>query len=203
MLLRGLSDALAQQPNFTVAGQASTGAMALKLARELNPDLAVMDVHLPDMNGIEAARQMLLLLPSLKIIIFSSDPSRPLVDQALQGGACGYLLKSSDLGELVRAIGLVMEGRLYLSPEVSDGILEDYRSGLAEKKEASKPRLSERERQLLRLIAEGRRNKEIAESLLVTVNSVETYRYRLMKKLGCSSTAALIRYAIRDGIAEP
>ncbi len=203
MLLRGLSQALAQQPNFTVAGQAPTGAVALKLARELNPDLVVLDVHLPDMSGIEATRQMLLALPAVKIIIFSSDPARPLVDQALQAGACGYLLKSSELGELVRAIDLVMQGRLYLSPEVSNGILDDYRASLVEKTEASKPSLSQRERQLLRLIAEGRRNKEIAESLMVTVSSVETYRYRLMKKLGCSSTAALIRYAIRDGIAEP
>ena len=106
------------------------------------------------------------------------------------------------MGELMRAVELVMEGRLYLSPEVSAGILEDYRKSLVEAPSPSKPLLSEREKELLRLIAEGRRNKEIAESLAVTVNSVETYRTRLMKKLGCANTAELVRYAIRGGIVQ-
>jgi DNA-binding NarL/FixJ family response regulator len=202
MLLRGLCDALAQQPNLTLAGQAQTGTLALKLARELSPDLVVMDIHLPDMNGLDAARQILSVMPAVKIIIFSGDTARPLVNEALQAGVCGYLSKSSDLGELMRAIDLVMEGKLYLSPEVSVGILEDYRKSLVGGTESSKPLLSEREKQLLRLIAEGRRNKEIAEGLTVTVNSVETYRSRLMKKLCCTSTAELVRYAIRDGIVQ-
>ncbi len=203
LLLRGLSEALAQKPNLTVVGQALTGTLALQLARELTPDLVVMDIHLPDMNGLEAARQMLRALAAIKIVIFSSDAARPLVDEALQAGACGYLSKSSDVDELLHAIDLVMEGRLYLSAEVSASILEDYRKSLLEKPEPSKPVLSEREKHLLRLVAEGRRNKDMAESLAVTLNSVETYRSRLMKKLGCPSTADLVRYAIREGIVQP
>jgi DNA-binding NarL/FixJ family response regulator len=202
LLLRGLGQALTQQPDFILAGQARTGAMALELARELNPDLMVMDIHLPDINGIEATRQVLKVLPAIKIVIFSCDPARSLADQALQAGARAYVLKSNDLEELVRAINLVMEGRLYLSPELNSDILEDYRESLLERAKPSKPFLSQREKQLLRLVAEGRRNKEIAEALKMNVHSVETYRSRLMKKLGCSSTAALTRYAIREGIAQ-
>jgi DNA-binding NarL/FixJ family response regulator len=202
LLLGGLSAAMAQQPNLTVVGQAPTGALAMKLARELTPDLVVMDVHLPDMDGIQAARQMLSAVPAIKIVIFSGDATRALVDDALLAGACGYLLKSSDFGELMRAIDLVMEGRLYLSPDVSAGILEDYRKRLVEGP-GPKPSLTEREKQLLRLIAEGRRNKEIASQLGITTKSVETYRSRLMKKLGYASAAELVRYAVREGIAAP
>ena len=203
VLLRALGEALTRQANLTLAGQAPTGTLAVKLARELTPDLVVMDVHLPDMNGLEATRQMLKALPALKIVIYSSDAARPLVDEALQAGACGYLSKTSDVDELLHAIDLVMEGRLYLSSEVSASILEDYRNSLLQKQEPSKPVLSEREKHLLRLVAEGRRNKDMAESLAVTLNSVETYRSRLMKKLGCPNTADLVRYAIREGIVQP
>jgi two-component system nitrate/nitrite response regulator NarL len=203
MMLLGLSQTVAQQPNLTLVGQAPTGALALKLARELTPDIVVMDVHLPDMDGIEAARQMLSALPATKIIMLSGDATRVRVGEALEAGACGYLSKSSDFAELVRAIDLVMEGRLYLGSEVSAGILEDYRKSVVQGPEPSKPLLTERDKQFLRLIAEGRRNRGMAESLAVTINSVETYRSRLMKKLGCASTAEMVRYAIRHGIVQP
>jgi DNA-binding NarL/FixJ family response regulator len=201
LLLRGLCQAVAQQPNLILVGEASTGAMALKLAQELTPDLVVMDLHLPDMNGIEATRQILRAQPAIKIVIFSSDTARPMVDAALQAGVCGYLSKSSALEELMRAMALVMEGKLYLSPDVSAGILADYKKTLVDGPEPSKPILSERERQLLRLVAAGRRNKEIADQMAISAKSVETYRSRLMKKLGCSGSAELVRYAIREGIA--
>jgi DNA-binding NarL/FixJ family response regulator len=202
MLLRGLREAVTQQPNLTFVGEATTGAMALKLAQELSPDLVLMDIHLPDMDGIEATRQMLHALPAIKIIVFSGEAARPFVDAALQAGACGFLSKTSSLQEFLQAIDAVMAGKLYLSPEASTGILEDYRKSLISEPGPSKPFLSEREKQLLRLVAAGRRNKEIAEQMAVSAKSVETYRSRLMKKLGCSSPAELVRYAIREGIAE-
>jgi len=201
MLRRGLREAVARQPHLTVVGEASTGALALTLARELTPDLVVMDIHLPDIDGIEVTRQMLKATPALKIVIFSAETSRPYVDQALQSGASGYLSKTRPVEEWILAIDLVMEGKPYLSPDVNAGILEDYRKSLVEGREPSKPLLSEREKQLLRLVAEGRRNKEIAARLAVSAKSVETYRSRLMKRLGCSSPAELVRYAIREGIA--
>jgi DNA-binding NarL/FixJ family response regulator len=201
MLLHGLREALIRQPNLTLLGEASTGAMALKLLRELTPDLVVMDVHLPDASGISTARQMLEFQPSVKIIIFTGDGSRSLVDDALQAGVCGYILKGSVMEVVIQAIDVVMAGKLYLSPEVSAGLLEDHRKSLQEESKPTKPILTERERHLLRLIAEGHRNKEIATSMKLSPNSIETYRARLMKKTLCRSTAEVVRYAIREGIA--
>ena len=203
MLRSGLRQAMSQQTDFTLAGEASTGAEGLKLAKELELDLVVLDIHLPDMNGIEVARQILAIRPSVKIVIFSSDIVRTVVDEALQAGACGYVSKSSALEELVLAVDSVMAGRLYLSKDVSAGVLEEYRKNLAGNPEPVGMELSEREKKLLRLVAEGRRNKEIATQLGVTPKAIEANRSRLMKKLGVSSSAELVRYAVRQGIAEP
>lgn len=200
MLRSGLRQTLSQQDNLELVGEASTGSSALKLARELKPDLILMDVHMPEMDGIEASRQILSELPATKIIIFSSDAARALVDEALQVGVCGYLPKEGAVEELLHAIGLVMAGKLYLSPEVSGDILTDYRKSLQGEGE---PSLSDREKHLLRLVAEGRRNKEISAELNLGIKSIEAYRARLMKKLGCSSSAELVRYAVREGIAKP
>ena len=131
MLRRGLCEAVTQFPNFTLVGETSSGVEALKLVASLAPDLIVMDIHLPDMSGIEVSRQILAAHPSIKVIIFSSDPARGLVDDALQAGVCGYVLKSGVIEELVQAIQLVMQGKLYLSPELNTGILEEYRKNLA------------------------------------------------------------------------
>jgi len=203
MLRHGLRQAMAQQPPLSLVGEASTGELAVKLALELKPDVIVMDIHLPDMNGLQATRRILGDLPATKIIIFSSDAARSLVDEALRAGACGYVSKTGAVEELLRAIDLVMAGKLYLSPDVSAGILENYRKGLADGQAPTKPFLSEREKQVLRLVADGRRNKEIASELNIGIKSVETYRSRLTKKLGYSSQAELVRYAVREGIAEP
>jgi DNA-binding NarL/FixJ family response regulator len=201
MIRHGLSDVVKQRPNLTWVGEAPTGAAGLALARELSPDLAVMDIHLPDMSGLEATRQMFTFLPLIKVLIFSGETGREFVDESLLAGAHGYLSKSSAPEELVQAIDAVMAGRLYLSPQVSDGILEDYRQKLVTGSEPEKPVLSERERHVLQLVAEGRRNKEIADALTLSTKSVEALRYRIMKKLKCSSAAELVRYAVRAGIA--
>ncbi len=203
MMRSGLRQAMAHRPDLVVAGEASTGASALQAAVELVPDLIVMDVHLPDMTGIEVTRKILAVLPSVKVVVFSGDPARTLVDEALQAGACAYILKQGAAEQLIQAIDLVMAGKLYLSPEVNAGILEDYRKALTAETPPSKPLLSERDKQLLRLIAEGQRNKEIATQLSLSTKSVEVYRSRLMKKLNCSSPAELVRYAIREGIVVP
>lgn len=200
LLCSGLRQAISQRPDFEVVGQASTGASALESVTQLSPDLIVIDVHLPDINGLDLISRLLQVLPSAKVIVFSGDATRSLIDQALHAGACGYVWKQTSADELIRAIGIVATGKLYLSPEISGGILEDYRTRLSHDAEPEKPFLSERDKMLLRLVTEGRRNKEIAEELEVSTKAVEAYRSRLMKKLGCSSPAELVRFAIREGI---
>jgi len=196
----GLRQAISRLPGFTVVGEASTVAAAVHLGVEHAPDLVVMDVHLPDGSGLAATKQILAALPATKVIMLSSDPNRRLVDEALQTGACGYIWKQGVAAELIQAIEMVMAGRLYLSPELSTAILEDYRLGLSPGATSAKPRLSARDIQLLKLVAEGHRNKEIAVQMELTPKSVEAYRSRLMKKLECHSPAELVRFAIREGI---
>ena len=203
MLRSGLRQALSQPPEFTVVGEASTASGALQLAKELEPDLVLMDVHLPGTSGIEASKQILELRPETKIIIFSSDAAKPLVDEALEIGVCGYLPKSGSVEELVQAIEAVMLGKLYISPEVSSEVLSSYRSQLRGELLSTSSALTEREKHLLRLVAEGRRNKEISSELNLSIKSIEAYRSRLMKQLGCASSAEMVRYAVREGIAKP
>lgn len=202
-LRSGLSLAISRQSNFIIVGEASTGGAALEQARERTPDLIIMDVHLPDMSGLEATRRVLGVLPCAKVMMLSADDSRSSVDAALEAGACAYICKQSSPEELIQAIEIVLSGKLYLSPKVSAAILEDYRKQLVDEPATTKPALSDREKQLLQLVSKGCRNKEIAEHLKVSAKSVETYRGRLMKKLLCSSTAELVRYAIREGIVTP
>jgi len=200
MLRRGLRESFSRQPNLTVVGEAWTGAMAIQLAEELKPDIVLMDVGLPDIDGIEASRQILDHHPEIKIVIFSSDVSRPLVDEALQAGVSGYLSKTSSVAEMMLAVEAITAGKVYLSSDVSADILRDYQKGLLGDKEGTKPLLSDRDKLLLRLIAEGQRNKEISSELDIGVKAVEAYRARLMKRLGCSSSAEMIRYAVREGL---
>jgi DNA-binding NarL/FixJ family response regulator len=203
LLSHGLRKVLEQHLDLSVVGEAATGAAAVDAAIALKPDLVIMDVHLPDTTGVDVTRRLLETLPHVRVVIFSGDASRSLVDAALQAGAAGYILKRSVVEELVLAIGLVCQGSLYLSPEIREGILEDYRRSLAGEGEPPKPSLSERDRQLLQRIALGKRTKEIAQELGLSAHSVETFRARLMKKVGCRSVAELVRFAIREGIAEP
>ncbi len=199
MLRGGLRETLARRPGFTIVGEASTGADAVGKARVLKPEIILMDVYMPDMNGVEASRQILEECPETKIIIVSSDTGRSLVDEALKIGVCGYIAKTGSVEEVMLAIESVLAGKLYLSPDVSGGILGDYKRSLSGL-EPPKPLLSTRDIHLLRLIAEGHRNKEISAEMNVSVKSVEAYRSRLMKKLACASSAELVRYAVREGI---
>ena len=200
MLRRGMSQAMAEQPHLALVSEISNASEAVRLAEELKPDLIVMDLHLPDLNGIEATRKILNVQPAIKIIIFSSSATRSEVDNALQAGASGYVIKSGEVADLFHAIDRVMAGKLYLSPEVAQAVLEHYRNNLREEFEQSRPLLSKREKHLLQFVAEGRRNKEIAAQFAISIKTVEASRSRLMKKLGCSSSAELVRYAIREGI---
>jgi DNA-binding NarL/FixJ family response regulator len=203
MLRQGLRQLLAAEPGLLVVGEAFDCRSAREQVRALSPDLVLMDVHLPDEGGVEITRQIVAEFPAIKVIALSSGSVLEPVLQALRAGASGYLVKENGADELFRAIHTVMDHRLYLSPEVSSAVILKYlESPGREETEPAGAVLSERERMLLRLVADGNRNKEIAAALAVTVKSVETYRLRLQKKLGCAGTAELVRYAIREGIAQ-
>lgn len=198
----GLRALIEQMPHFKVVGEASTAAQAFTLVSSTRPDVVVMDIHLPDGNGIAVSRHLLKENPDIRILALSSDPSAALVHEAMLAGIGGYLLKENTTDELVRAIQAVLARKVYLCPEVSTAIMDNYRQhyGAAPSPAPTKPTLSDREIAMLRYIAEGLRNKEIAEQLGLTVKSAETYRQRLMQKLQLDSTAALTRYAIREGV---
>ena len=200
LLRDGLRALLARHHEFRVTGEAGDGASALRAVRSQPFDIVLLDVHLPDMNGIEVARRILAVFPEIKVIVLSSDHSHDCVHEALLAGVSGYILKDNATDDLLRALHTVVAGQLYLCPEVSTDIVASYRSGLLPNVAPPQPLLSERELQVLKLLADGLRTKEIADNLGIGAKSVETYRARLMEKLKLGSVAELTRYAIREGL---
>jgi len=190
---------LEQQLKLVVAAEAKTGAEALEHVEREAFDLILMDIHLPDANGIDISRRVLERRRDARIIVLSSDADPLRVDDALLAGVMGYVLKVNAADELQRAITSVAEGTRYLSPEANAALLAGYRR-LREAPVAAVP-LSPREREVVRLIASGQRMKEIAAALGIGVKSAETYRRRVMQKLGLFSVAELTRYAVREGLA--
>jgi len=166
------------------------------------PDLVIMDLHMPNTDGVAATREILRLLRGVKVIIFSADADQLQVDKALRAGACGYVLKSGPVDELLKAIDAVLQGRMYVSPDLTAGILQGYRESLSQGGKTGELSLSEKEKQLLRLLAAGKRSKEMADLLNLSPSSVETYRLRIKKKLGVQSTAELVHYAIANKIVD-
>jgi two-component system, NarL family, response regulator LiaR len=201
VLRQGLRWILEAQPDLAVVGEAASGHEAVQVVKQFTPDLVIMDVHMPDLNGLEVSRLILTEHPELKIIIFSAEADQATIEQALQLGVCGYLLKFGGSEEVIRAIHQVKVGRLYLCPELASEVFSDYKRRLTCDPAVRKLTVSDRERQFLRLLAEGLQNKEIAVRLNVSAKSVEKTRYRLMNKLGYHSVAELTRYAVREGIA--
>jgi DNA-binding NarL/FixJ family response regulator len=196
----GVRQRLELRPDFTVVGECGSAAETLRRASELAPDVIILDLHLPDGSGIDLAGRLRDLAPAVKIVVFSGDADPDLVTAALRAGARGYVLKQVFLDDLIRAIDSVAAGKIYVCPEASAGILAGYGEPAGAEAGPPKPELSDRERQMVRLVAEGRRNKEVAAELGLSGKSVEAQRARLMKKLNCSSIAELVRYAIREGI---
>lgn len=199
MMLRGMRLILAQAyANNSAVAEASTAGAAWEKTLEFKPDLILMDIHLPDGDGIELSRRILKDFPRTKIIILSAESRLSLINEALKTGIMGYLLKENAPDELIKAIAAVTTGQNYLCSEANALVLDDYKKQL--KDAPLKPALSGREFEVLRMIAEGLRMKEIADRLRVGVKTAETYRRRLLKKLGCAGTAELVRYALREGI---
>jgi DNA-binding NarL/FixJ family response regulator len=197
----GIRALLQAAPNLSVIGEASNGRDAVEQIGELRPDLVLMDVAMPELNGIDAARQVHNALPSARIIMLSMHEDRQYVFESLKAGAMGYVLKSAAFQDLIGAIETVMSGRNYISPGLSDVVMNDYiRRAQGEEQASELGRLSGREREVLQLIAEGKSSAEVGEMLHISVRTVDTHRHNIMTKLEIHSIAGLTKFAIRHGL---
>jgi DNA-binding NarL/FixJ family response regulator len=203
IFLAGLRRLLEQQGDLDVVGVALDGREAVRLAEELRPDVVVMDVTMPGLNGVEATRLIRERVPGARVIALSMHADRAFVMGMLQAGASGYLSKDSAADELVTAIRVVQDGKSYLSPQVTQVVVENSLSRQPARGGESRPLLSNREREVLQLIAEGKSTREIAMFLQLGEKTVETYRRRIMGKLDLRSLAELVKYAIREGLTGP
>jgi DNA-binding NarL/FixJ family response regulator len=201
VMRRGLRLVLEAQKDFEVVGEASDGREAVTLVETLKPDVAVLDITMPNMNGIEAARQISAKQPGVAIVVLSMHSDQGYVLRALKAGARGYLLKESPEADFIQAIRAVNQGKAFFSPAVSRMLVEDYVRQLQDKDiEDSYELLTQRERELLQLIAEGKSNKDVANMLNLSLYTVETHRGNIMEKLNLHSVPELILYAVRKGV---
>jgi two-component system response regulator NreC len=198
---QGLRKIIEERPEWEVVGEASNGREAVKQVLELQPDVAVLDIGMPLLNGIEATRQIVKRLPNVRVLILSMHSDEAYITQALQAGAKGYLLKDSADTDLIRAVSDVAAGKSFFSPAVAKVMLDDYVRHLAQKGIVDRyEALSEREREIFQLIAEGHSNKEMAELLSISPATVETHRGHILQKLDLHSTAEVVLYAVRRGV---
>lgn len=200
VMRQGLSALLEQIPQVEVVAEARTGAEAVKVAGRLNPDLVLMDVTMPDLNGIEATRRILRECKNTRVMALSMQTDRNYILGMLRAGASGYLLKDCSLEELAQAIKKVAGGGSYLSSSLSDVVMEELRSPGGSGSESAEETLTSREREILQLIAEAKRSKEIAELLHISLKTVYTHRRNIMEKLGAKNLADLTRYALKEGL---
>ncbi|MBI5447087.1 MAG: response regulator transcription factor [Deltaproteobacteria bacterium] len=200
----GLRALLAAHPDdFEVVGEAEDGKEAVRLAQTLSPDLVLMDLTMPVMSGMEAIRQIKQYLPETKVLALTVHRTEEHVFAALQAGADGYVLKDANSTELVMAIRSVSRGRRYLSPAVSDRVIDGYLDGKKTSQTTVFETLTQREREILKLVAEGRRNRDIADCFCISPKTVEKHRANLMRKLNLKTISALTAYAIEKGLITP
>lgn len=201
ILRTGLRLMLSNQPNLLVVGEATNGREAVQKVAELQPDLVVMDITMPEMNGIEATLVIKRHHPQIKVLMLTMHESEELLFRSLQAGGSGYVLKNSADTELIDAISQVMTGDTFLRPEMAKQVMRDYLIRVDAGEEAeSYEELTEREREVLTLLAEGMTNKQVADELILSIRTVETHRARIMDKLGLRGRAALVAYAKRQGL---
>jgi two-component system, NarL family, response regulator NreC len=197
----GLRHVLEEHPEFSVVGEAADGRAAVQLVEKENPDVAILDIGMPNLNGIEAARQICASAPRVAIVVLSMHSDEAYVLRALKAGARAYLLKQSAEADLIAAVMAANQGKPFFSPAISQMLLEDYMRQIRDRDvEDSYELLTPREREILQMVAEGKSNKDIANQLNLSVYTVETHRSNMMEKLSLHSVPELILYAVRKGV---
>ena len=200
LMREGLRMLLEKLGGMAIVGEAGDGISALRMALGLKPDLVLMDIAMPDLNGIEATRRIMTEAPGVKVIVLSMHADKRFVRQMFAAGARGYVLKGSAFEEVAAAIKTVTAGRIYVSPKITDQVLADYVKQLIKPSAGTESPLSGREREVLQMLAEGKSSRTIAERLHVSVTTVDTHRKHIMDKLGFRSIAELTKYAVREGL---
>jgi DNA-binding NarL/FixJ family response regulator len=201
ILREGLRSLLSSDPNFEIVGEAEDGREAIKCVEKFRPDLILTDLSMPRMNGMEAIKEIKRQSPKTKVLVLTIHKAEEYILATFRAGANGYLLKDSTHAELVMAVKKVLSGKQYISPEISEKVIEGYLEGKKTlKSQTSWETLTQREREILKLIAEGYKNKEIAEDLCISVKTVEKHRANLMEKLDLHSIQALTAFAIERGL---
>jgi len=200
IMREGLCSLLRNDPRVEIAGVAEDGRSAVQLVREQKPDVVVMDVAMPDLNGIEAARKIKAEMPEVRILALSMHSDKRYISNMLQAGASGYLLKDCAFKELVQAIHTVARRQVYLSPSIAALVTEDYVRQLMTRDASPASVLSPKEREVLQLMAEGHSTKQIAAMLNLSVKTIETHRQQIMEKLDLHSIAELTKFAVREGL---
>ena len=197
---QGVRKMLEEETDFEIVAEAENGRKALRIINEQHVDVVVMDISMPDLNGIEATRQIMHDSPDARVVALSMHEDHNYVSQMLQAGASAYLIKGADISDLVRAIRSVLEGHAFLSPQIAGYVVDTY-SGKIKNAAVSMAELSGREREIVQLIAEGKSSKEIAGELFISAGTVEKHRKNIMEKLNLHSIAELTRYAIKNGLS--
>ena len=200
---RGLREQLSQRDGWEICGEAANGREAVNMAEKLEPDVAVIDLSMPELNGLEATRQIRRDLPKTEVLIFSMHETEQLIREVLSAGARGYVLKSDAGVHLTSAVEALAHGKPFFTSKVSEALLDAFLKSNAKPDEGSVFRtLTEREREIVQMLAEGKSNKEIANKLSISVKTVETHRATVMRKLDINSIVELVHYAIRNHLVE-
>lgn len=201
---KGLRTLLEEQPGWQVAGEACDGREAVEKARTLKPDVTVLDISMPTLNGLEATRQMIKNNPQSRVLVLTMHESDPLIREVLGAGARGYLLKSDAGRDLVNAVDAIRRNKTFFTARVAQMVLDGYLDKKPTKPEAETPRdrLTPRQREIIQLLAEGKSSKEVAAALNLSIKTAETHRANIMRRLDCHSVSELVRYAVRNNIVQ-
>ena len=199
----GLSKSIQSEKDMEVIGQTKDGLSTIQMVRKLQPDVVIMDISMPDVNGMDATREITRDFPKVKVLALSMHSAKKFVSEMFKAGACGYLLKDCEFDELAAAIRTVICGKSYLSPEITDIIVDSYVISPGDETSSVFSTLTKRERQVLQLMAEGKTTKQIGLKLHISPKTVEAHRLRVMEKLAFDNVAQLTKYAIQEGLTSP